>query len=253
MECIERVNGMISFRSVIFASVLLGLISGCSTSESTEMGSPSVTPATTSESTRIVEGSTQFTESNVSAQLIPPLAVKNAEDALILKNSSESLVHLEWKPYGPDVILPMNFGKDKVELIFGLDHPNGTKILAMFPEESVAWPLDISMADGASVFDDYGEITENYKIQATQYDFDDDRLGELIIAVGDGLTDLNVWVFSYTHVDNVKKINPFLQELATTGQSNVLLDKNEILFPYGSQGLFDSYKYVDQMFMKPVN
>lgn len=237
---------MISFRSVFLIIILSGLVSACS---SGTKGAGSPDPITTTASQPAQESSTPSPKPSVS----PTLAVRDVDYALIRKNPSESLVHLEWKPYGPDVTLPLEFGKDKAELIFGLDHPNGTKIHVYFPEDSFAWQLDMSIYDGSSVFENSGELEENYVLQGAQYDFDNDGIAELIIAAGDGLINLNVWVFSYTHVENVKKINPFRMELATYGQSNIYLDKNEIIFPYGSQGLYDSYKYVDKEFLKPIN
>lgn len=241
-----------TFRHLVLLITLSILISGCSTDQSTEEINSSHTPELGSQPSHMEESKPPPTESNVFERAEYPILVKNPEDALIRTIHKDSLVHLEWKPYGSDVNLPIKFGNDKVELIFGLDHPNGTKISILFPDQSFAWQLDMSMKDGSSTLDS-GDLREGYKLQAAVYDFDDDGISELIIAAGDKLTNLNIWVFSYTHVDNIKKINPFRQELATSGQSIVYLDKNEILLPYGSQGLFDSYKYVDKNFMKPVH
>ncbi|MGW8822910.1 hypothetical protein ACWGNU_12395 [Paenibacillus lautus] len=171
-------------------------------------------------------------------------------DSLIHSPEGKNLSQVEWKPGAPDVTLPIRFGTTEAELVLGLDHPNGTKAVMIFPSTPVGWQLDLSGDTG--VFDEYGELQEGYKIQATLHDFDQDGINELIVTAGDSIIDLSIWVYSFTTVGDLQKINPIKQELSITGQTYIVLDGDEIIAPYGSQGLFNFYKYVDKVFMQPV-
>lgn len=171
-------------------------------------------------------------------------------DSLIPSPEGKNLSQVEWRPGAPDVTLPIRFGTTEAELVLGLDHPNGTKAVMIFPSTSVGWQLDLS--DDTGVFDEYGELQEGYKIQAALHDFDQDGINELIVTAGDSIIDLGIWVYSFTTVGDLQKINPIKQELSITGQRYIELDGDEIIAPYGSQGLFNFYKYVDKVFMQPV-
>ncbi|GIO64074.1 MULTISPECIES: hypothetical protein [Paenibacillus] len=176
----------------------------------------------------------------------------SATDSLIRSPEGKNLSQVEWTPGAPDVSLPMKFGKTKAELVIGRDHPNGTKAIVYFPSSSVGWSLDMSGADNSEAFEDYGDLQEGYKMQAALHDFDQDGINELIVAAGNSLIDECIWVYSFTTVGDLRKINPINQELSITGQAYIVLDGKELMAPYGSQGLFDSYKYVDKQFMQPV-
>ncbi|WP_260871439.1 hypothetical protein [Paenibacillus sp. Y412MC10] len=171
-------------------------------------------------------------------------------DSLMRSPEEKNLSQVEWKPGEPDVTLPLRFGTTEAELVLGLDHPNGTKAVMIFPSTPVGWQLDLSGETG--VFDEYGELQEGYKIQAALHDFDQDGISELIVTAGDSIIDLSIWVYSFTTVGDLQKINPIKQELSITGQRYIEIDGDEIIAPYGSQGLFEYYKYVDKVFMQPV-
>lgn len=172
-------------------------------------------------------------------------------DSLIRSPEGKNLSQVEWQPGAPDVTLPIRFGTTEAELVLGLDHPNGTKAVMIFPSTPVGWQLDLYGMD-TEVFDEYGELQEGYKIQAALHDFDQDGINELIVTAGNSIIDLSIWVYSFTTVGDLQKINPIKQELSITGQRYIELDGDEIIAPYGSQGLFNFYKYVDKVFMQPV-
>lgn len=172
--------------------------------------------------------------------------------SLIRSPEEKNLSQVEWKPGAPDVTLPIRFGTTEAELVLGLDHPNGTKAIIFFPASSVGWALDMSGMENSGAFDEFGELQEGYKIQAALHDFDQDGISELIVTAGDSIIDLSIWVYSFTTVGDLQKINPIKQELSITGQSYILVHDDEIIAPYGSQGLINYYKYVDKMFMQPV-
>lgn len=178
--------------------------------------------------------------------------VVSKEKAIIRSEEGNSLVHADWTSGQPDVELPLQMGATKAELVLGMDHPNGVKTLVVFPSESTGWPLDLSSTGESEAFDEFGELKAGYRLQASVYDFDHDGTNELVIAAGDLATNAEIWVFSFTNVENIKKIDPFHQELAVTGQSYITLDGHELDVPYGSQGLFETYKYIDKEFLTPV-
>ncbi|WP_172254920.1 hypothetical protein [Saccharibacillus deserti] len=174
-------------------------------------------------------------------------------DDLIRAADGSMLPNIEWRTGDPDVSMPVRFGSTEAELILGQDSPNGVKVLLLFPSGSIARPLDLSGAEDSGAFDDYGELNTGYAIQAALHDFDGDGVDELVLAAGDSLIDEAVWVFSYTDVANVEKVDPMTQDLATGAQSYIVLDGNQLVAPYGSQGLVEIYKYVDKEFLQPAN
>ena len=71
-------------------------------------------------------------------------------------------------------------------------------------------------------------------IQVSEFDFEKDGIGEIVIAYGDGLTHLELLVFK-------KNKNKYLQIGKFEGLNICELSKNRITVPYGSQGLFFEY------------
>ena len=58
---------------------------------------------------------------------------------------------------------------------------------------------------------------------------------EVVVAVGDGLVNLTVNVFKATGSNAWKRVGEF------EGQQQATLERNRIILPYGSQGLFTEY------------
>ncbi|MEK8204167.1 hypothetical protein [Paenibacillus sp. FSL L8-0696] len=256
--------------SIIIFSLLLSLVTACGGNEETapvppETASPpatspeptllpSPTPVVSSASTTQPPQDEAINEEEFAADTDEPTEGDAPEvEAIIRSGEGKSMVGVEWLPGDPDVTLPIQFGATKAELVLGQDHPNGIKALVVYTSDSFGWPLDLSSPEQSEAFDDYGGLQEGYRLQASVYDFDKDGTNELVVAVGDLLIDAEVWVFSFTKVDNVTKINPLKQELAIGGQSFFRLDGHNLYAPYGSQGLFEVYKYVDKEFVTPAN
>ncbi|WP_312151038.1 hypothetical protein [Paenibacillus odorifer] len=256
--------------SFIIISLLLLMATACGNSEGNtpvpsetaslpttapEPSSPaSPTPTISSDSATEPPQDEALNEAEMAEDLDEPTEGDAPEvEALLRSEKGKSLVNVEWLPGNPDVTLPIQFGATKAELIIGQDHPNGVKTLVLFPSDSFAWPLDLSSSVESEAFDEFGELQEGYRLQASVYDFDKDGTNELVVAVGDLLIDSEVWVFSFTKVDDVTKINPLKQELAISGQSFFSLEGHSLYAPYGSQGLFEVYKYVDKEFLTPAN
>ncbi len=152
-----------------------------------------------------------------------------------------------------DVTLELNY-KSTVRpttLIVGRDHPNGTRILAIFPGYGV--PLPLRFADDFRAFNEYGEINKGFYVQVAEHDFDNDGLPEIVVAVGDGLIDLTVNIVRYHapwlaedagRVENWELVGSF------TGQEKALIDGDTISLPYGSQGLYTEYTWIKKKFVQ---
>lgn len=86
-------------------------------------------------------------------------------------------------------------------------------------------------------------------VQISPYDFDADGVNELIVCITNEVEGI-CSIFSYTHVDDISKINPFRQELCVPIQKNIVLDGNSLQVIIGTHGIVDKeYKYVDEQFM----
>jgi len=147
-----------------------------------------------------------------------------------------------------DKELPIKLKDGKTSIYFGKDHPNGIKILLLKGDEAARIELE-NVEDG--ILDDFGELAdiENYSIQVGTHDFNNDNVEEVIIAIGDNLTTGQVWVYSYHKVDDILKINPFHMEMTGLFQDKIWIDKDKIMLPYGSQGLFDEYVWHEDGFL----
>jgi len=152
-----------------------------------------------------------------------------------------------------NVTLKLNYKSTvkPTELIVGRDHPNGIRILALFPGYGVHLPVKYEKDFGG--FNDYGELNEGYYIQVVEYDFDRDDAPEIIVAVGNGLTDLAVNIVKYNapklpkdagRNENWSLVGSF------SGQEKVLIEGNTISLPYGSQGLYTKYTWSKNKFAK---
>ncbi|MFC5449073.1 stalk domain-containing protein [Paenibacillus aestuarii] len=148
-----------------------------------------------------------------------------------------------------DMLLPVVFKDRTARILVGLDHPNGIKFQIIF--DDFGWPLPLDNS-GNDVFNSYGDLKDNYSVQATLHDFDNDGNPEIVVTVGDQLINGHVWVFSYTSVSDTSKINPMKLELSEPIQEKVELDKNKVVIPYGSQGLFTEFDYTNGHFAKSV-
>ncbi len=150
-----------------------------------------------------------------------------------------------------DVTLKLNYVSSvkPISITTGFGHPNGIKIVILFEGSNTAVNLGniMSIENG---FND-GELEENYFIQIATYDFDGDKNPEIIVAVGDGLVNLNVNVFKFiaplnqlnaSKEENWKLIGNF------QGQEQIIIENKKISVPYGSQGLFDEYIYSNGKF-----
>ncbi len=80
-------------------------------------------------------------------------------------------------------------------LLIGLGHPNATRFLALFPDVGVNLPL--KFAKEFHGFNEFGDLRPGYSVEVAVHRFDPAGEPELVIAVGDGRTELAVNVVKY--------------------------------------------------------
>lgn len=152
-----------------------------------------------------------------------------------------------------DITMPLHFSArvKPTLLVIGRDHPNGTRFLAMFPGIGVNLPLDFGK-DFAGL-DEFGDLNKGYFVQVAEHDFDHDGIPELIIAIGNGSTDLGVNIIKY-HPPQLQKDAGREQNWSLvgklSGQELARVSGDTIELPYGSQGLYDEYTWVKGKFVK---
>ncbi|MGX4583036.1 hypothetical protein [Paenibacillus chitinolyticus] len=157
----------------------------------------------------------------------------------------------KWSPSGPDVTVPLQLDGEKVDLQVGLDSPNGVKILALSETLKQGWSLQLDTnVGGGSPFDDLGDLKEGFNLYIKDYNFENDTTPEVVIAASDGKLETYVWVFGYNYLFTENGTSPLDLIWHGEGQSDVILEGNKILLPFGSQGLFDEYVFSNNTFMK---
>mgnify|MGYP001255508056 CR=1 FL=1 len=90
-----------------------------------------------------------------------------------------------------------------------------------------------------------GLSDENAIVKVYEYDFDNDGQNEIIIIYSPGYTIVTIEVFRYSG-GLAERVGNF------AGQFEIVLDKNTISMPFGSQGIPDEYLYRDGVFYNLV-
>jgi hypothetical protein len=138
-------------------------------------------------------------------------------------------------------------------LLVGCDHPNGIRFLVMFASDGVRVPLPLYFDNAFEGFDEFGDLNKDYGVQVVEHDFDRYDTPEIIVAVGNELTNLVVNIITYhapasekdaSREENWSLIGSF------TGQAHASIKGNAITLPIGSQGVYDEYTWVKDTFVK---
>jgi hypothetical protein len=121
---------------------------------------------------------------------------------------------------------------------------SGEELIVRFKQFSVDVIL-LSKDQGVNLFS-FPE-DESFKVlKACEFDFDKDGINEIFIVKGDNLSILGALVF--------KKINYEYKIIGEMdGQFECILSPFKIELPYGSQGLFFEYKFVNGSFIEINN
>lgn len=127
----------------------------------------------------------------------------------------------------------------------------GMDYLVMFEALNIASYLPTDFENDC--IDESSEIAESCFVQAGTHDFDADGLPEIILAVGDGLVNLQVNVFSYhpparpadaMRTENWELVGNF------SGQSKVEIKGQAVIIPFGSQGFEQKMVFIDRSFVE---
>jgi hypothetical protein len=152
--------------------------------------------------------------------------------------------------------LQLNFIADvkPASLTIKLDNPNGIKFLVLFKALNVGVNLNnvISMQTGLN---EWGDLEENYFVQVATHDFNEDGNPEIIIAIGDGFIDMSVNIIQYhppTNSQDAIRIENWSLVENIQAQQKIIIDKQVIIAPFGSQGLFEEYTWVNGKFIKSI-
>jgi hypothetical protein len=153
-----------------------------------------------------------------------------------------------------DITLVLDF-KSKVKpssMTIGYDTPNGTKFRIYFKDINVAIDLRyvISMERGIN---NWGDCDDGYYVQCATHDFDNDKNPEIIIAVGNGSFDMWVNVIKFhppASSDDAIRTENWSVIASFSGQEKIHIDGHVITVPFGSQGLFNEYTWVNGKFVK---
>ena len=81
------------------------------------------------------------------------------------------------------------------------------------------------------------EETDDWAVmQICIHDFDKNKVNELIVAYGDKMTNMTIQVFN-------REYGQYKSKGVFEGHDKCYIDKNQLIVPYGSKGLFDEYTF----------
>ncbi|KAA8753968.1 hypothetical protein [Paenibacillus sp. UASWS1643] len=157
----------------------------------------------------------------------------------------------QWSPPNADLNLPLVLDGESIDIMIGMDSPNGVKALAVSQSLQQGWQLPFNAPQSmSSPFDDFGDLREGFTLYVKEHDFDNDSVPEVVIVASDRLLETYVWVYSYNYIFSETDTSPLEPVWYGEGQSDVVLEGNKIFLPFGSQGLFDEYVFNNGSFIK---
>jgi hypothetical protein len=155
---------------------------------------------------------------------------------LSYESSNETFMELTY--------LPVSFWNVNANVRLGY-HPHGEMVFEVCFSD---YKHVLDMIYLTEYLDDNGFLTDGCLMQVTTYDFNQSGNENIIIAISHKNSYGRFWVFSYTNVENIGKINPLNLELSKSFQSKIIVDKNELFVPLGSQGSMDLYAWFGDSF-----
>lgn len=156
---------------------------------------------------------------------------------------------LIWGTSDKDKQLPLKLDGEKASIVVGSNTPNSIKLRVVVDSMQTGWDLALP-TNQDSPFDDFGDLKEGFSLYLKDHDFDGNGTPEVVVAASNQLDQTFVWVFGYNFVALENGTSPLELLLNVEGQSDVILEGNKILLPFGSQGLFDEYVYNNNAFKK---
>ncbi len=173
---------------------------------------------------------------------------KNEYEGVLLMIYSDEWIFLDDESImcGEDRKMECDLDGDGVFEYFsiGRESPNGTKILAVGQNVGYNLVHDVSISDA---FEEFGHPINGYGFQVTCFDLDNDGIKEVILSTGNQSYEMESIIYRYT-----KSIDkPFELVGHIEGQTKMYIeDDGTITAPFGSQGLFTDYKYLNKNLYK---
>lgn len=124
----------------------------------------------------------------------------------------------------------------------GADHPNGTRAMVSYDHYGYSLFEDIEFSDGEyeKFFDEFGFLKDECNMQITIMDFNNDGECELLFSLqSEDWVTMTTYVFKL--LPNPDKFSIVKYIGAADGQCYMFIDNNNIIAPFGSQGLFEEY------------
>lgn len=156
----------------------------------------------------------------------------------------------------PDEILHLNYqGSNSPDYaIIGLDHPNGIKIRAYHKSKKdenigVQLPNDFTIGFGLE-----GELKKGSYLQICEYDFDNDRIPEIIIGIKNEL-DIQINVIRFhppvLEKDFIREENwEIIGSFEGFYPTKAFISNSTVCVWYGSQGLYTEYTHLNNKFIQ---
>jgi Effector-associated domain 11 len=172
-----------------------------------------------------------------------------SDDKALVMGSRNTVL---WRMADGEKALPLNFSSVNTpdELVASVVMQIGEpKFMLRFNDTGFGFSLYLEMGDSTDAF----FHQKGYYFQIAEHDFDGDNNPEIIVAYGDHLIDLHINIFKYHAPQSAAAIErPQNYELVARlqGQENSVLEGNKIILPFGSQGLFEEYAWVDGKFVQ---
>jgi hypothetical protein len=142
-----------------------------------------------------------------------------------------------------DITLPFpNVTRKPASIRIGKQNPHGVRVTFVRGDGNQVLPLNFGKEFRGLTPD--GDLAADYVLHAGTFDFDRDGTPEVVVVVGDTLTDLAVNVFRL----NTKK--QFVRVGTFEGQQKAILEGNAVVLPYGSKGLFFEYRWKNGKFIQ---
>lgn len=139
-----------------------------------------------------------------------------------------------------------------ISMTIGYNNPNGVKYRVYFKGLNVAVDL-FNIVKFESGVNEWGDLLDGFYVQVATHDFDGDKNPEIIIAVGNGLIDMSVNIIKYhppTNPQDAIRMENWTVIANFQAQEKIHIDKQVITAPFGSQGLYDEYTWVNGKFVK---
>lgn len=133
--------------------------------------------------------------------------------------------------------------KNNSRIILGFNSPNGTKALVVIGDKGFNVLANANNLL-TNAFDEYGELEDDYSIQAVEFDFDKDGNNEIVLAIGNFLTELGIYIFKYNQ-------NNFIQIGFIKGESCALILTDGVVKTFTRNKVFqDKYIWKANKFIK---